>query len=332
MALKQSDNRRTYSEYSKLDYARAAELGNTFQSSASRLAIVSTMIDELLAIIDNNDVADEFVLQLDKYMKEFVEYIKRMIAYNQSDEHAVQIKTQINIEIDKWVKSIFDGKNVDTNYPVNFLTVYNAIKGGLNKNIETMVSEIENMKKEATEVLNELKNKVAEVAVMDYANIFKEQSKKHSNIEIGKWYLRLGPAQLWMGMSVILIGAFIYFICNMKDWFSFSPTDPVSTITIQMLTRLVILSFGIYIISFCFKQYNVQKHLYTMNKHRENTLNSYKLFIASLDSSDPSTRNALMLEVAKAIYESGQTGFISTKDSSDSSPSIIEMTRYLNQK
>jgi hypothetical protein len=38
-----------------------------------------------------------------------------------------------------------------------------------------------------------------------------------------------------------------------------------------------------------------------------------------------------MMEVAKAIYEAGHSGYISTKDGSDSAPSIIEMTRFVNQ-
>jgi hypothetical protein len=43
-------------------------------------------------------------------------------------------------------------------------------------------------------------------------------------------------------------------------------------------------------------------------------------------------RNALMMEVARAIYESGETGYITSKSNSDTGSSIMEVTKYLNKE
>ena len=106
--------------------------------------------------------------------------------------------------------------------------------------------------------------------------------------------------------------------------------DPTQ-ITLEYLRRLLIVSFLIYVVSFLIKQYSVQKHLQAVNKHRANTLNSYKLFIQSLENADSGTKQSLMVEIARAIYESGQTGYINSKDDSGGIPSILEITKMVNK-
>jgi hypothetical protein len=43
-------------------------------------------------------------------------------------------------------------------------------------------------------------------------------------------------------------------------------------------------------------------------------------------------RNALMLSVAKAIYEQSKSGYLNDKGEDSTSPSIIELTKLISNK
>ncbi len=70
-------------------------------------------------------------------------------------------------------------------------------------------------------------------------------------------------------------------------------------------------------------------HLYTLNKHRGNTLSSYKLFIQTMGTEDKETRSLLMRDVSKSIFDAGQTGYISSKDAPETSNIINEVTKII---
>jgi hypothetical protein len=87
------------------------------------------------------------------------------------------------------------------------------------------------------------------------------------------------------------------------------------------------ISITIFFISFCFKQYSVNRHLSTINKHRANAFGSYKLFEAL--AKDGPEKNVLLHQLAKAIYEQTSTGFINDKGGIN--PSVLEITKMFGE-
>ena len=61
-------------------------------------------------------------------------------------------------------------------------------------------------------------------------------------------------------------------------------------------------------------------HQYSLNKHRANSLRTFKVFYESTDA--PEIKNAILLAATKAVFESGDTGYVAKKDSSIS-PEIV---------
>lgn len=318
------------------------ELGvKSFQEIGDVLTEIKRMIDEMINIADQNElIPRELSNLIINHIEKFNSHAVDIITYNMDGDTSFQQRSRIIESVKKWHKSLFSGTD-DNRRLNNFLQIYNSLKiyslFTLEKDkseIETLKNDAIELKRKSEEILLLLQSKASGESVQDYAIIFKNQSEVHSNfcIRLRPFNIKIGNAELWLSLSVIMVVLFLLFILKINTIFPISIEKIPSVVTIELITRLLIISFSIYLITFSFKQYSIQKHLQTINRHRQNTLNSFKLFIESLDANDISTRNALMVEVARAIYDSGQSGYISTKDSSDSSPSIIEMTRYVNQK
>jgi hypothetical protein len=244
----------------------------------------------------------------------------------------------IIISITNWYNACFTGfDSQNGNRTNNFLLIYGAVKGLANKDISSyrirlnqLIIEFEKKRKDVDEITNELRKKSGDQTISDYAEIFKKASENHSFFSIRPKF-KIGSAEKWLALGIVMIGVFSSTIIKLNDWLgiNFNSSEP-GLLTIQIISRLLILSIWVYVISFCLKQYSVNKHLSTLNKHRQNTLDSYKLFLQSIDPTDGITKNALMMEVAKSIYEHGSTGHLTSKNA-DSNPSIIELTRFVNQ-
>ncbi len=204
---------------------------------------------------------------------------------------------------------------------------------------------------EADVLLKLLNEKAREKVTYDYAKIFSDEADKYSHIRFYKRELvdnkkkienvfkMLGNAEIWFFVSLGLVVFTLYVLFHLGAWFP-SLKDIVQTvngnpITTQIydvpniLIKVTILSFLVYLVTFSFKQFSINKHLYTTIKHRENAISSYKLFSDTISKDDTTSRHALMIEVAKAIYELSKTGYISEKESGNTS--FVELTRLFTK-
>lgn len=319
------------------------ELGvKSFEEVENQLSEIKMMIDEMLAIAEKNkSIPSGLVNQIHAFINMFNEIASELKNYNLDGDANSGFNSRKTLirRIHYWYNGIFNGLD-ENNKISNFLLVYDSLKINnllsLQKDkeeIDSLIRQLSDSKLKADELIRLLQEKATGQTVQDYAAIFQNQAESYSALKfrLKPLQMKVGSAQVWLIISVLLIVAFSLVAININSVFPVDFTQDKSVVTIELLTRLLVISFAIYLVSFSFKQYNVQNHLHTMNKHRQNTLNSFKMFIESLDTSDNVTRTALMMEVAKAIYDSGQSGYISSKDGADSSPSVIELTRFVNQ-
>jgi hypothetical protein len=184
--------------------------------------------------------------------------------------------------------------------------------------IDGLIELLSQQKNDSEFILNELRQKATEEVTQNYARIFENEATD----------LRLLGNRWLIGIvtTVILFLIFIYFEDKI-----IRPDDVAdkALVTLTYLKRLLAVSFLLFVITFVIRQYNIKMHLYTLNKHRSNTLSSYKLFIQAMGDSDLEARTQLMKEVSKSIFDAGQTGYISVKDTGDSSTIINEITKII---
>ena len=53
-------------------------------------------------------------------------------------------------------------------------------------------------------------------------------------------------------------------------------------------------------------------HLYTVNKHRENSLKTFQSFVKSTE--DKKIQDVILTQATKAIFEVGDSGYLSSKE------------------
>jgi hypothetical protein len=313
-----------------------------FNEVKERFRELREMIIEMINISTTTKIPSGIIDQIYGFVNIWNNFHKQIETYNLDTDGQAQFRNRQGLvtRINQWYDSSMAGFDQQHGRPNNFLTVYNSIKSfnqkdieGDRKKIKDLLSEFQEKKLAIDTITEEFRKKSGEQTLSNYAAIFQNESERHSCFRMNKKeILRIGAAEFWLALGIVLSGLFCYLLIvgKINEILGTITTGDTSILLINVLTRLIIISIWVYLISFCFKQYSVNKHLSTLNRHRSNTLNSFKLFIESIDPSDSMTKNTLMLEVAKAIYEQGMTGHLSSKGG-DNSPSIIELTRFVNQ-
>jgi hypothetical protein len=213
--------------------------------------------------------------------------------------------------------------------------------------IEEKKTEIETLTSDGETSLKLLNKEAGRIGVKKYALIFSFQSREHSwlpwyknpdydkeNVEdSGPEYFswKIGKAQLWLFFAIGLLFTLLLLFSKLDCWFAITSETFTPSTVVHIIGRVVFISLLIFIVSFAFKQYRVNMHQYTLNKHRANTLKSFDYLSRAPDKLEAASYNAILMEVAKAIYESGQTGYISANDGNQDMPSIIDMTKIITQ-
>jgi hypothetical protein len=206
---------------------------------------------------------------------------------------------------------------------------YNNIKKdieSIKENYRNELNEITSKKDVIDELINTLRTQTTKTSTENYAQVFNNDANMYSSNN----FIKPKRAEKWFWFSIAFTIILVLFL------FFYVPNLVINTINgfdiSILLLKISILFVLIYLIRFGFKQYSINKHLYSLNRHRANVLNSFKLLISSVDESNLDVRNAIVMEVSKVIYESGKTGYIEDKSDDGSSPSIIELTRVLGSK
>lgn len=265
----------------------------------------------------------DVALKKDNLIKEITEYHRDCFNIHRSESRKLLLYFSIAytyyLNDNKYLKEFSDLNTILTDKLNEIQTVKNTLLSNDDLN------KVKLIKNEAETILNELKIKTSEQTVSDYAGVFKSNAENYKE-SASKW--------LYAGIG-ISIGFVIYLI--LTTTLGFLPTEVfdanqnfVHYSYTNLATKILIIAVIIFLMSFSFKQYYINKHLHTLNLHRQNALNSYKLFTKSIVGNDTSSQNALMIQVAKAIYEAQSTGFLNEKGQNVNS-GLVEITRLIGE-
>jgi hypothetical protein len=296
-------------------------------------------IQFIYEINPDQDYPEWFVESYNGILIIFSNFIKSILENNQDLNYP---------NIDK-IKAVFFNRTPDPyaqiNYSLPFLESYaRALNSDNQAVIKSIIESLQILKAEQTEIILESKDtlellnkKAIEIGVEKYAEIFEIQAYEHSRLCKKKGFLNyafryrpLGKAQWWMLYGLVFFILLIYASFKINDLFNFSnQTSFNPTVIVMIIGRSLLISSLIFLISFSFKQYRVNMHLYTLNKHRANTLKSFEYLTKSPERIDNNSYNSILMEVAKAIYESGQTGYINNSDSNSEMPSLVDLSKII---
>ena len=198
------------------------------------------------------------------------------------------------------------------------------------KQAEKALDEVREIKKQAekdSKVARQA-SKVArqasgETGVSNFAKVFADQAKENKE-----------AADIWLKASVVAAGIIVIVIGFLLWWSCYGSicgieagdTSQVLQIT---LTKILLVSFCSAVFYQIVKNYNAKMHVYTLNKHRANSLQSFQAFVNS--TVDPQTRDIVLIQITRYIFQAGQTGYVSSKDGSGAGMETIKISEPLKK-
>ena len=185
-------------------------------------------------------------------------------------------------------------------------TVAEAVQ---NLNAEAEAKEAERQKA-FSDLKLKMQNQLAETSVSQYKGIFEAQAKKHQNM-----------AWVWLGVTSLLTVVF-----GGIFWWLLQGLEPagsdLSSVLQNLLTKGFFLSLVYLLLHRCIKNYTAEKHLETVNRHRQNALKTFDAFVDAAEG-DRETRDAVLLAATNCIFDANQSGYLSVKTSRSESASPI---------
>lgn len=321
------------------EFIKSSFINTASVNTVNLLILYRKDIQGLIDIINDNDFPQWFFISVDYIVKGFqkivetpgnnqpgpdrfssnVQAFSNPLYYNKGDERFPEIRYSLPILIN-FAKT----QNIEKESLIDI----KLIKQNLLAEIELIKKNYEEFRISADSTVATLNKEAGKIGVKEYAEIFSNQSKEHSkSVKEG-----LGKAQMWLIAAGVMFASLIVLFIWLDSIFSIKgATLFTPEVLVHIAGRFLFISLIIFLVSFSFKQFRINMHLYTLNKHRANTLKSFEYLTRAPDKLDPSTYNAILMEVAKAIYEAGQTGYISVNDGQADMPSIIDLSKIITQ-
>ncbi|WP_343703979.1 hypothetical protein [Chitinophaga sp.] len=332
-------NKETVKKFNDINIAEIlgqSSIPDSFKENAykitNQLSVIHTYIQRATAAALSYGTPAPLTKNLEEIVDTYLDnisFLKKTLTDNTPQDQRTSLGTALG-RLDAYYSTFFEISSGSKTMPTISAIICSSNSMSLEESIleknNYLNSQVEHKLKQADDVLNELSKKASEEVVSNYAKIFEKEELANKKI-----------SRIWFISSISIVTAFIIFIIissNIDLMNIYQPGLDKSLSTINysnLVSKIIVVSIGLYLISFNFKQFSIAKHLQTVNSHRKNALNSYKLFSSSINSEDMASRNALMLQVAKAIYEYNTTGYLSSKQAEGSNSGFFEITKFVSE-
>ncbi len=193
-------------------------------------------------------------------------------------------------------------------------------------NFNSLIEQAKNKIREAEETNKQIKDFTVEKLVEKYGNIFSQQSRKNLVVAIISIALFVGFLITTIVLAFRFFTPILDHLANLKD----NEIVRLEYIITNVVFRLTILGLFLIPVKEALKSYNINMRLYNLNKHRQNSLESFSTLISNIkdnDSNDRDTRNTIIKEIAQTIYSNQDDGYISKDKKQMSIAEITEIVK-----
>ncbi len=252
----------------------------------------------------------------------------------------LRIKTEssdknFKTRIESFDKIIVEAQNLISTKAASFDSNFNSLVKNFEKDSGKITSDLQEQIKNSGELLrdaHEIKRKAEEFSteniVEKYGSIFSNQAKENRVIAF------ISLALFLAGLVLTIIFAFRFFtpilntLANIKD----DETIRLEYIITNVIFRITLLSLFLVFVKECLKNFNINMRLYNINKHRQNSLESFRTLISNLkdnDSADREARSSIIRQIAETIYSNQDDGYISKDKKQMSVSEITDLVKAL---
>lgn len=255
------------------------------------------------------------------YLEHFLQYIEQIQNFNPSQGNPQDERNGIASRIRSNYNEFYEHLFPRLKLFVLEKEVSSKKAEELIKQAEEVISAIQKQKEQGDEILKALRETSAITGVSKFAGVFGDQAKQNKK-----------TANRWLIVSIVsavAIGGFLWWVFN--QLINIIQANDGFQVSLQIfLAKILLLSFFSVVFYQVIKNYNANMHLYTLNKHRENSLVSFQSFVESTE--DPKIRDTVLIQATKAIFEAGETGYVSSKDGSITGLETIKIVDQFRDK
>src|SRR3989339_44661 len=317
-------------EYKKIDWNKLLrkDLGEySLEVAKPNLERIKSIFDEILNYPNLDQLSDNFKKQIQSQLNSLVQFANQIVNNFQNTS-----------ERQTWINNI---KNKEFEVYQNLSNIYGYIKDfdpARDERLKDVIKKSEERIKKLNEdlskteaLLQQAQKKAVQSEVMEYGNFFgNEAVKNERTAKINRW-LMFGSVALTAVLSVIFLQNIKFVSSEEMTFFE----NVLQTINAQnILIKFVLLSLGGFLIAHFSKVHSTEKNLYNLNIQRQNALNSHKQILDSVvateSENEKEVRNAILLELTKAIFANHETGYLKgSKDNPGPASQIVEITKTL---
>ncbi len=242
----------------------------------------------------------------------FYQLVTQILTFNPSQENPQHQRDEIARGIlrsyDTFFERIFPYLDIFILAKRSSETELEKLISQVESQAKEFLSGIENQSKNANKITDALKKVSAEAGVSKFTEVFSNQAEQNRKTASNWLLVSVGTT---IALFVILFWTFGQLNIPKEGIDSSSP----KMFDLQaFLARALIFSFAVGVFWQIVKNYHANMHLYTLNKHRQNMMTTFQAFVESTE--DPKVRDAVLIQTTRAIFEAGETGFVSSRGNS----------------
>lgn len=313
-----------FKEWKEFDLSKVyrEDLGSeSFKELTSLLEGLAEKIERANGIKDL--VGDSLLSQFYTYYQKILQILTQIKAFDngqfiaQKSYMQAQLIAQNEQILNVWPQ--FVAMLNDTKEQADIQSLLKEIEQLTNKS-STDAKEIEELRKRLTSELEDFETKYKDqfqrVELVNQREVFAIQAKDYKNLA-SKWFWGIIISSGILILILFLIFKNFCFDLNCFSKISDLDYDKIykgankSILHFEIFKsisyRLLIISFVLYIISFCVKNYNANRHNYTVNMQKANSLNAALILLERAKT--PEGNDSIMTQAASSIFSHQPTGY-----------------------
>ena len=181
-------------------------------------------------------------------------------------------------------------------------------------------------------LLKRSKKLATNTEISEYGNFFGKQAEKNWKIGNASFFLMI----FFICMIIVFCLVFLRDISLLPEAGKLNLKNFLNIINNQnLLVKFIIISTLGYLVSYFSKVFSSERHLYYINIQRQNALDSHKQIldsvIATESENEKEIRNAILLELTKAIFENKDTGYLKSSQNSTPINQVVDISRIIKK-
>jgi len=167
--------------------------------------------------------------------------------------------------------------------------------------------------------LEAVREATSAIAIEKQAEVFRNAASEH-----------LAASRRWLN-GTLCLAAIVLLALGLNWYIGYLVGPPSGSLPLLQLTiaKVLLFSFLLSAVVWAGRGYRAHQHNYVVNKHRQNALETFQLFVRG--TGDSEIKNMVLLQATKSIFAPQSTGFLpdGEKEGGQGSPQILEIIRGL---